>query len=259
MELKKVWMSPDTEKKSRYAWRTLGGTLGIAALMLLLITGGVWLSFLHNWSRKIFSLLLCGGATALTVWLALRLGWRSVKDATCFFLTEDDHLYVIDTRFLFYRGSGILSHGADTLETQKFLRRLAQKPFVPNQASEILKVDGIRENSTYYAIRCQVRHPNRQVAAHTYFLVKGYEDEDLLLWELERRESWKHALEPADNKRPFFIFLWAIVFAGFVVLCVLSHPAIARLPQGIYFPCLVAAFAVFFILVYLIILQRRGE
>jgi hypothetical protein len=259
MELKKVWMSPDTGKKSRYAWRTLGGIIGIALMMLLLIAGGVWLLFLFGWPREIFSLLLCFATTALAVWLALRVGWRSVRDATIFFLTVDDQLYAMDTRFLSHRGRGILSYAADSMETQKFLRQQAQKPFVPAGASKILKVDNIKENRTYYAIRCQVRHPNRQIVVHTYFLVKGYEDEDLLLRELERREGWENALEPAENRKPFYILLSALVFAGLTTVCVLSHPALARLPQDIYFPCLAAAFAAFFVLVYLIILQRRGE
>ena len=41
MELKKIWMSPDTGRGSRFARRTVGGVLGIALLMLLLIGGGV--------------------------------------------------------------------------------------------------------------------------------------------------------------------------------------------------------------------------
>ena len=39
-----IWMSPDTGKKSHYGARTLGGIFGIAALTLLLISGGAVLT-----------------------------------------------------------------------------------------------------------------------------------------------------------------------------------------------------------------------
>ncbi len=39
MELKKVWMSPDTKKKSKYGYRAVGGILGIVLLMVLLTAG----------------------------------------------------------------------------------------------------------------------------------------------------------------------------------------------------------------------------
>ena len=44
MELKKVWMSPDTKKKSKYGYRAVGGILGIVLLMVLLLCGGTLLS-----------------------------------------------------------------------------------------------------------------------------------------------------------------------------------------------------------------------
>ena len=47
MELKKVWMSPETGKKSQYGYRAVGGILGIVFLMtVLLFTGIVSVSFL---------------------------------------------------------------------------------------------------------------------------------------------------------------------------------------------------------------------
>ena len=41
----KIWLSPDSAKKSRYGWRTLGGILGIAALAVLLCFSA---RFLHS-------------------------------------------------------------------------------------------------------------------------------------------------------------------------------------------------------------------
>lgn len=259
MNLQKVWMSPATGRKNHYAQRTLGSIVGIAALMLLLICGGTLLSYYLHWPREIFSVLLCFGATALAVWLALRVGWRSVRDATVFFLTEDDRLYAMDARTLSDHGHGIPGYIAGTAETQKFLRTIAARPFVPAGADEVLKVERIRENRSYYAIICQVRHPNRQMVRRTYFLVKGSEDEDLLLYQLERRQSWENRLELAENRNPRYLLISTLTLAGLIALCVLSHPEVGQLPQGIYFPCLGAAFVAVFFVVYFVIRLRRGE
>lgn len=259
MRLKKVWMSPETSQKSHYAPRIWGGILGIVAIMLLLICGGTVLSFYFHWPREIFSVALCLGVTILVVWLALRLGQRSTQDTTIFFLTEDDRLYIMSVQVASDHGYNMLGYIAGTIDTQNFLRQMAESPFLPARADEILKVERIKENHFDYAIRCQVRHPNRRVAARTCFLVKGYEEEDLLLYQLERRESWENALEPAENRNPLYIFISTLVFAGFATLCIMSHPVLAKLPQDLYFPCLAAAFAAVCSLAYFIVRQRRGE
>ena len=44
MELKKVWMSPETGKKSQYGYRAVGGILGIVFLMTVLLFTGTFLS-----------------------------------------------------------------------------------------------------------------------------------------------------------------------------------------------------------------------
>ena len=248
-----LWLSPDTAKKSRYGWRTLGGILGIAALAVLLTCGGaVWLTA-SGAPVELLSLVLCLGVSALTVFLALRLGRRSVRDATVFFWMEGDRLFAVDARSLVYHGRDILSHAAAAMEVQQFLQKLAEHPYLPAGADEIRKVERIREN------RSQVRHPGQRTVRRTYFLVKGLEDQELLLHQLERRKSWENDLDAAENRNPFFILLSALACAGFVLLCVLSHPAVARLPQDIYFPCLGLAFAALSVLVYFAIRQSRGE
>lgn len=256
MTLKKVWMSQDTGRKSRYGLRTLGGIAGIVVLMMALIIGGSVLSVSLDLPQKAFSLGLVCIVTVLAVVLALKVGWRSVRDATVFFLTEDDRLYVMDVSALAHHGHGLLGYAAGTMETQTFLRRLAQRPYVPEGADEILKVERIKENRTYYALSCRV---GRRGILRTYFLVKGNQDEDLLIRQLERRESWEVDLEPGENRRPLCILASGLVLVCLAALCVLSHPAVARLPQKIYFPCLGAAFLAFFFLVYFVICQRRGQ
>lgn len=255
----KIWLSPDSAKKSRYGWRTLGGILGIAALAVLLTCGGaVWLTA-SGAPVELLSLGLCLGISALTVFLALRLGRRSVQDATAFFWMEGDRLFAVDARSLVYHGRDVLSHAAATMEVQQFLQKLAENPYLPAGADEIRRVERIRENRSHYALVCQVRHPSQRTVRRTYFLVKGLEDQELLLHQLERRKSWENDLDAAENRTPFFILLSALACGGFVLLCVLSHPAVARLPQDLYFPCLGLAFAALCVLVYFVIRQSRGE
>ena len=64
MMLKQIWMSPETKRKSRYGLRTLGGILGIAALVLVLIGGGTVLGFAMGWPVEVFSVILCVGYKA---------------------------------------------------------------------------------------------------------------------------------------------------------------------------------------------------
>ena len=87
MEIRNIWMSPDTARKSRWGLRTLGGITAIAALMGLLVISGSVLSFAPDLPREAFSLFLVCAVTVLTAVLALKLGWRSAGDATVFFLT----------------------------------------------------------------------------------------------------------------------------------------------------------------------------
>lgn len=116
----------------------------------------------------------------------------------------------------------------------------------------------MKENPSDYALVCRVRHPNRRVIRRTYFLVKGMEDQELLLRQLERREQGA-GVEGAENRKPFYILLSGLICCGFGVLCVLSHPAVAQLPRSIYFPCLGAAFAALCCTVWFGIRQHRGE
>lgn len=259
VEFKKIWMSPDTGKKSRYSLGLLGGIVGIVVLMMLLMGGGMLLSFWLDWPRELSAVLLCLAATVLAAWMALRVGWRAARDATIFFLTGDDRLYVLDARYLSGPRHGVVGFAVDSAHIQAFLRRLAKRPFLPARASEILKVERVRENRAYYAIRCQVRHTNGQVLRSTHFLVKGYEDEDLLLWQLERRERWENGLEGSESKTPFYILICALVLGGIICLCVLSHPVLQILPTKLYFPCLGAALVTCFFLTYFVIRWRRGE
>lgn len=190
MELKKIWMSPDTGRGSRFARRTVGGVLGIALLMLLLIGGGIWLSFRFGLPRELFAAVLCFGVTALAAALAVLLGRRSLQDATVFFLTADDRLYALDARGAVRFGHGAVGFAAGAAEVQELLRGIADRRSLPSSADELLKVERLRENRSHYVIKCRVRRRGGRVFTRAYFLVKGYEDEDELLRQLELRRRW---------------------------------------------------------------------
>ena len=259
MEFKKVWMSPETGKRSQYGYRTVGGILGIVLLMTLLLFGGTFLSLSMGIEQKGFSLLLLLAVSGLGIGLAILMSRRSIQDATIFFLTEDDRLWVMDARSLSNHGEGFLGFAIGAMETQAFLRKQGSRPFLSNRADEIGKVLNIKENRSHYAVRCQVRRPNQRVTRHTYPLIKGSPDEEWLLRELERRKTWENALEPTENRNPRYILLSGLVFAVCVTLCVLSHPAVGELSSEIYFPCMGASLAAFCCLLYFVIRQRRGE
>ena len=259
MEIKQIWMSEDTQRKSRYGLRTLTGILGIMVLALALILGGTMLGFSAGWPAQIFATALCVGVTALVVLLAAGLGRRSMGDATVFLLTEEDRLFVLDARRLADYGGNAVAYAAGLLKTQQFLRTLARSPYLPAGADEILRVEGIKENRSHYALACQVLRPNQKAARRTYFLVKGMEDQELLLRQLERREGRADAPEITEDRKPFYLLISILACFGFGVLCVLSHPAVAQLPQSIYFPCLSAAFAALCGAVWFGIRRHRGE
>jgi len=74
MELKKVWMSPDTKKKSKYGYRAVGGILGIVLLMVLLLCGGTLLSLSLGINKKASSLILLTAVSALGIGRGRRPG-----------------------------------------------------------------------------------------------------------------------------------------------------------------------------------------
>ena len=81
----------------------------------------------------------------------------------------------------------------------------------------------------------------------------------MLLKEFERRKTWENTLEPAENRNMRYILLSGVGLAVCVIMCVMSHPAVARMPGTIYFPCMGASLIAFCFLFYFIIRQRRGE
>lgn len=257
MELKQVWMSRDTRKKSHYGYRSVGGILGIVLLMMLLLFAGSYLRTALGIGPHGLSLLWLSGVFLLGVGLTVRLSHRAVQDATLFFLTENDGLWVMDARGLSSHGDGFLGFALGAMESQSFLRQQGRQPSLPETAEQILKVLTIRDNRSHYAVRCLVRRSGRRVTRRTCLLVKGIPEEASLLWQLERRKCWDP--EPKENRNPMYILLSALALAGCVSVCVLSHPAVAKLSGELYFPCMGASAAAFSLLLYFLVRQHRGE
>ena len=259
MEVKRFWASPQTQKGGWYGLRVLGAVLGITLLAVVLTVGGTALTVALDLPLEGTLLALCLGVAVVVILLAIRMGRGSARDATVFFLTEENRLYVWDARLAAVSRGGMVGMTAGVMRTQALLRQLAARPALPAGAVEILKVERIRERRAMRCIRCQMRRPNGRVVRMTCFLAEGIPDSDLLLRELERRQSWEDSLETPADHNSLGILLSLLACAGLAAVCVLSHPAVGRLPQAVYFPCLGAAFAALVVLVYFAVRQYRGE
>ena len=259
MEIKDIWLSPDSAGKSRFALGGIGGVLGISALALLLAGGGTVLMLRRGLSVQAMGLGLCVLVTALVLFLAFRLGRRRVQDATVFFLTEEDRLFALDAREMTDYGGNTVDNLLGDFRTQRLLRELARRPELPGRAREIVRVENLKDRGSSLAALCLVQDMQGRRFRHSYFLVRGLENEEELIRQLERRKSWKSGLEERDGKGPLYMLLSGGGLAALVLLCLLSHPAIGALPSKIYFPCLLGAFAAAAVLVSFLVRYRRGE
>ena len=257
-----IWMSPSTRDGARYGRRMLLSVAAIVLGMLALMMGGAWfLLYLDPQVKAVLSLVWCLGATALAVWCAVRLGRRSLQDTLIFWLDDTGRLYAVDVRTLLPVSRSLIGHAAAALQTDRMLEEvrqaLATRGSIAN-ACEIVGVEHIRENRHDYAVRCQIRRGDSR-GVQTYLIVKGYEDEDLLLMQLERRRIGRSHAELHRDRAPLLMLAGTGALILLVALCVLSHPAVGLLPQTIYFPCLGLAMLPIFLLVYLAIKRHRGE
>ena len=121
MELKKVWMSLDTEKKSHYGYRTVGGILGIVFLDdSFTFYWNIFIYFSGIATAKLFLWFLVVMAAAFGIVLAAQMGRRGMQDAMIFFLTENDRLWIMDARGLSYHGRGFWGFALGAMETRSF-------------------------------------------------------------------------------------------------------------------------------------------
>ena len=141
----------------------------------------------------------------------------------------------------------------------KLLRALAEHPRLPGLADEVYRVTAMQEYPADWSVQFLARRPGRAPVPRTCLVAKGVPDGDLLLRELERRLTVDNPLEPAPLSCPRSVLFSGAALAGAVALCVLSHPAVGRLPQVAYFPCLGAALLAAWLFGYFWLRHRRGE
>ena len=103
-------------------------------------------------------------------------------------------------------------------------------------------MERVRERGGVCEIRCAVRRLNGRPVRRVLFFPASVENREALLRELERRASAEGPELAAPKGGALLVVSAALLFV-FLLLCVLSHPAVGALPQAVYFPCLAAAFA----------------
>ena len=259
MEIKDIWMSPDSAGKSRFALGSIGGVLGISALALLLAGGGTVLMLRRGLSVQAMGLGLCVLVTALVLFLAFRLGRRRVQDATVFFLTEEDRLFALDAREMTDYGGNTVDNLLGDFRTQRLLRELARRPELPGRAREIVVVEKLKDRGGSLAAVCLVQNMSGRRFRRTYFLVRGLDREEELIRQLERRRSWRSGPEERDSPYALQITLWTLALFGCAALGILSHPAIGKLPRCLYYPSLPGQMVACFFLLWTLVRRRRGE
>lgn len=259
MEIKQIWLPVRPARKNRTGLGMVGGVVGIALLAVALAGGGTVLVLQSGLPVQAALTALCLGVVVLVVALAVALGRRAERDATVFFLMEGDRLFVWDARAAVRWSGGAAGFAVGALHAQKLLRRLAEQPRLPVAAQEIVRVEHIWAVEGGQIAVCRVRRSNGAAARRTCFLADSVPDSDLFLRELERREGWGNTLEPAADRSLSGLAVSLLVCVGFAAVCVLSHPAVARLPDGLYFPCLGAAFVAFCVTVGFAVRRHRGE
>lgn len=196
----KIWTSSDTEGKEHYALRMVGGILGIVLLALILICAGIYVGFHEKWRMEEVSLVLCLGVTAICVGLAYWLGQQSWRNRLIFCLDDEDRLFMVEAGKYIRVGSGLAAYISLASGTQKEIRELTapggllergmrRAGSLTGQEPQIVSVEQIRERERSYRVVCHLKYPNQREGKRTYSIVKGYEDEDGLMWELERRRK----------------------------------------------------------------------
>lgn len=267
----KIWMSPQTRRGGHPAVRTVLPLLGGVALVFCLLFGTIILAFRMSWPMEAVALLTCLAGTAFLIWLAMRLGSWNRRDSLIFCQDDAGRLFAVDAwRYLPHRGGGLLGYWGMQSDLRKVLRNLtepggvlerymAQEKSLVGLETQILAVERIRAIGKNHSLICRVRYPNQKVGRQTFLLVGGYEDEERLLYELERIQLLYVGMEETRNPNRMGIWTSLLILLAGILVCVLSHPALAYLPELCYFPSLGLSMLALTVLLYFVIRNRRGE
>ena len=186
--------------KKHYALCMIGGILGIVLLAMILICAAFMSDFMKDGRWRRYPLPCVLRVTALCVGLAYRLGQQSLKNRLIFCLDEEDRLFVVEAGKYIRTGSGLTGYISLAHRTQKEIgeltapgglleRGMSREESLTGQEPQIISVEQIREREKSYRVVCRLKYPNQGEGKRTYAIMKGYEDENGLIWELERRRK----------------------------------------------------------------------
>lgn len=265
----RIWMSTNTgQSDNKYAVRMVLGILGCIVLTLFICALGTVVSIKMEENKELVSLLIILLGTGLVIWYAMRIGRMSVRDTLIFCKDENDKLFVVNLRDQVRFRKGLGGYVAMAAETERLqtqlkndgtLERKLQDGTMGDMACEILSVRNIKAQKDGHSVVCTVKFPTGRTGKATYLVCRGYEQEEELLFHLQRRLHKVITGEVEKNPYPVRIAISLLALIGMVTLCALSHPAVAKLPENIYFPCLGLTYVPVCFLLYYIIKMRRGE
>lgn len=265
-----IWTSPRLGMHGRRTMGTAGKILGIVLLGMGLLSAGTILAIRMQWPMETVSLILCISVTLLLVGLAAGLGRRARQDTLLFCKDDADRLFVADVRkYVPYR-RGIWGYAEMDRKTEHILRNLLEpggvwEHWLRTERSlvgvepQVLAVERLRENRRDYGLVCLLRYPGGRIGRQSFQLVKGYEREERLIRELERRRRIENPVEWREDRKPLGIFLSGTALVLCVAVCVFSHPAVGMLDAAFYFPFLGAAGISLILLGFFLVKRRRGE
>ena len=155
------------------------------------------LFLLFDWSAWT-GLLFCIAATALAVWLAVRVGRRARKDSLLFCLDDEGRLFAVDAGQIVPCQGGLLGYGQMALEIQSEIERLkrqiTEQRQAPARGEMILSVEKMREKENGCRLVCRVRNLEGREYRRRWFVARGYENEAELFWQLQCRGPGRSSL-----------------------------------------------------------------
>ena len=229
--------------------------LPAAAWALLLTLSGVGITaalsvaaLVLELSVLLVSLLLVLAVTAVLIAGALALGRKYSTSTALLARDTGGHLYYIDAADRLPYRRGLAGLWRTEQEARHRLAALWQRE-LPDALQEV-------RHGTYAV--CMLRLSDRQYR-RTLFLPREMPYRADLLHALEAR--WDRAAQspelPAQNPLPLLLSGAAVLLL--VALTVLSHPAVGRLPDTLYFPLLAVTSLAVILLLCLLLRRHRGE
>lgn len=257
--MKKIWMTSQTQKRKHSAsiglWKSL-------FMVIFFITIFLFLQFFllkHGRSTQAVSTTLTLLAGMLLIGYAVRSGNRNLPHVYVFFLTEEHELFYVDARSQQRAHTdGVLGAMEIYAKADKMLQKIKSTNEIPKSARKILWVKSIRERQRDVSVVCRVQTQQGTNLDETLFVSYEVPDVQSLLLQLEAR---KRATGPeAQMDKNLFCMLISVVFLiGSGILCFLSHPYQAYLPDRLYYPSMAFTVIALCFVLYYFLKHHRGE